>query len=86
MLTTQNKWQELYDSYIDMKDKEPRMVCVYNETDRFPFKIVHVFSKEQAIREAEALDLGLSDESIIRFEYSLPKKEVTMPLWKTHYP
>ena len=80
MLTTQNKWQELYDSYIDMKDKEPRMVCVYNETDRFPFKIIHVFSKEQAIREAVDLDKEhtLSTE-FIKFTHNLPKRS-TAPL------
>ena len=80
MLTTQNKWQELYDSYIDMKDKEPRMVCVYNKTDRFPFKIVHVFSKEQAIREAIDLDKehGLNTE-FIKFTHNLPER-YTAPL------
>ena len=75
MLTTQNKWQELYDSYIDMKDEEPRMVCVYNETNRFPLKIVHVFSKEQAIREAINLDKehGLNTE-FIKFMHNLPER------------
>ena len=80
MLTTQNKWQELYDSYIDMKDKEPRMVCVYNETDRFPFKIVHVFSKEQAIREAIDLDKEHTlNTEFIKFMHNLPKRS-TAPL------
>ena len=80
MLTTQNKWQELYDSYIDMKDEEPRMVCVYNETNRFPLKIVHVFSKEQAIREAVDLDKehNLNTE-FIKFMHNLPKR-CTAPL------
>ena len=80
MLTTQNKWPELYDSYIDMKDKEPRMVCVYNETNRFPLKIVHVFSKEQAIREAINLDKehGLNTE-FIKFMHNLPER-YTRPL------
>ena len=80
MLTTQDKWQELYNSYIDMKNKEPRMVCVYNETDRFPFKIIHVFSKEQAIREAVDLDKEhtLSTE-FIKFTHNLPKRS-TAPL------
>ena len=77
MLTTQNKWQELYDSYIDMKDKEPRMVCVYNETDRFPFKIVHVFSKEQAIREAILLDKKHDvNREFIKFTHNLPKRSI----------
>lgn len=75
MLTTQNKWQELYDSYIDMKNKEPRMVCVYNKTDRFPFKIVHVFSKEQAIREATLLDEKHDiNGEFIKFTHNLPKR------------
>ena len=81
-----SKWTVLYDSYIEIKNRKPRMVCLYKQNQQHPVTTVHVFSEEQAIREAEALDLGLSDESIIRFEYSLPKKEVTMPLWKTHYP
>ena len=80
MLNTQVKWKELYDSYIDMKDKEPRMVCVYNETNRFPLKIVHVFSKEQAIREAINLDKehGLNTE-FIKFMHNLPER-YTRPL------
>jgi len=80
MLNTQDKWKELYDSYIDMKDKEPRMVCVYNETNRFPLKIVHVFSKEQAIREAINLDKehGLNTE-FIKFMHNLPER-YTRPL------
>ncbi len=58
-----------------MKDKEPRMVCVYNETNRFPLKIVHVFSKEQAIREAINLDKehGLNTE-FIKFMHNLPER------------
>ena len=80
MLTTQNKWQELYDSYIDMKDKEPRMVCVYNETARIPLKIVHVFSKEQAIREAIDLDKEHTlNTEFIKFMHNLPKRS-TAPL------
>ena len=80
MLNTQDKWKELYDSYIDMKDKEPRMVCVYNETNRFPLKIVHVFSKDQAIREAINLDKehGLNTE-FIKFMHNLPER-YTRPL------
>ena len=80
MLNTQDKWKDLYDSYIDMKDKEPRMVCVYNETNRFPLKIVHVFSKEQAIREAINLDKehGLNTE-FIKFMHNLPER-YTRPL------
>ena len=80
MLNTQDKWKELYDSYIDMKDKEPRMVCVYNETNRFPLKIVHVFSKEQAIREAINLDKehGFNTE-FIKFMHNLPER-YTRPL------
>ena len=77
MLTIQDKWQELYNSYIDMKDEEPRMVCVYNETDRFPLKIVHGFSKEQAIREAIDLDKEHTlNTEFIKFTHNLPKRSV----------
>tara|TARA_B100000287_G_C20656422_1_gene788715 strand:- start:1960 stop:2226 length:267 start_codon:yes stop_codon:yes gene_type:complete len=70
-----HKWNILYDSYLEMKNQEPKMVCLYGEQIK-PTKTVHVFSRNQAIREAIELERECIDE-YVKFEHNLPKIETT---------
>ena len=76
-ISAKTKWEKIYQSYVDRNDKEPRMVCVYVKDKELPIVTMHIFSKEQAIREAETLDYyhvkNGCKSSIVMFKYSTGK-------------
>ena len=73
-----HKWNTLYDSYLEIKQQEPKMVCLYGEKQR-PMNTVHVFSREQAIREAIELERECLDD-YVKFEHVLPKETQPIPM------
>ena len=88
-ISSRTKWENIYQSYIDRNDKEPRMVCVYVKDKELPIITMHIFSKEQAIREAETLDYyhvkNGCKGSIVMFKDKTFVPTVEKPVLRTSY-
>ena len=87
--SSRTKWENIYQSYVDRNDKEPRMVCVYVKDKELPILTLHIFSKEQAIREAETLDDCYvqkgCDSSIVMFKDKTFVPTLEKPVLRTSY-